>query len=103
MRKYRVNIDYYVAGKLIGSRTFEYDTVEEARKCFNDCKVRKTMYAPKIIGENALDRMAPFEMILEMVEIAISAVTVLDTYRYEGGTWYVQNFGKTFFQGPQEQ
>lgn len=102
MRKYQVNIDYYIAGRLFGSRTFEYSTVEEARKCFNDCKVRKTMYIPKGMGENALDRMAPFLMVLEMVEIATSAVTVLDTYKYEGGSWYVQNFGKTVFQEPQE-
>lgn len=102
MRKYQVNIDYYIAGRLFGSRTFEYDTVEEARKCFNECKVNKSMYVPKIIGENALDRMAPFVMLLEMIEIATQAVTVLDTYKYEGGSWYVQNFGKTVFQEPQE-
>ena len=102
MRRYLVKITYYVSGHQYGGRSFEYDTVEEARKCFNECKVNKSMYFPKIIGENALDRMAPFVMLLEMVEIATSAVTVLDTYKFEGGSWYVQNFGKTVFQEPQE-
>lgn len=102
MRRYLVKITYYIAGHQYGGRSFEYDTVEEARKCFNECKVNKSMYAPKIIGENALDRMAPFVMLLEIVEIATQAVTILDTYKYEGGPWYVQNFGKTVFQEPQE-
>lgn len=101
MRRYFVRLEYYISGKLFGGRTFEFDNVEEARKLFNQCKVNRRMYIPKGLDSNALERMAPFKMNLELLEVATQAVTYLDTYKYEGGNWYVQNYGETIF--PEEK